>query len=148
MVAMQLVVDRIRGEFSNKVFSDTSMSTKQPSSSSSSSSSSMQPLFLSYGLQHNYNCNEFPMQTQTQTRILAFSDSRRFGTSVRHEDNFRKLKSVTETGRVLLSDRKGWTDHLTTQNVMKSVSCLVSNCFILVPLQLSSASFVLPGVLE
>lgn len=53
------------------------------------------------------------------TVILAFSDVRRYGTI--QEDKFVKLKIATESGHTLLSDRKGWFDHLTTPNLLKSV---------------------------
>ena len=59
------------------------------------------------------------------TSILAFSDARRYGTV--QEDRFVKLKIATESGRTLLSDRKGWFDHLTTPNLLKSVSCCVQS---------------------
>ena len=59
-------------------------------------------------------------------RILAFSVNKKeidgSSTLSRHEDRFLKLKRATLAGRVLLSDRKGWTEHLTTPNLVKSVS--------------------------
>lgn len=38
------------------------------------------------------------------------------------ESKFLNLKSATESGRPLLSDRKGWWDHMVTTSLVKSVS--------------------------
>ena len=63
------------------------------------------------------------------TSILAFSDARRYGTV--QDDRFVKLKIATESGRTLLSDRKGWFDHLTTPEfaqICKLLRPIISDC--------------------
>jgi hypothetical protein len=114
MVAMQFVVDRIRSEYSKGSCEQPSKPQQPPQRHHHQPFQPKPQQLLLYGLQHEFQNQE--------NRILAFSDGRRYGTSIRHEDNFRKLKSATEAGRILLSDRKGWTDHLTTPNLVKSVS--------------------------
>jgi hypothetical protein len=67
-------------------------------------------------------------QTSTQ-QILAFSGFQPHqtkGYDTWQEVKFNKLKSATESGRTLLSDRKGWLDHVTTPSLLKSVSTLNS----------------------
>lgn len=53
---------------------------------------------------------------------LAFSMRQESRTLTLREKKFQNLKNATESGRVLLSDRKTWFGHLTTPNLVKSVS--------------------------
>lgn len=124
---MQLVVDRIRCEYSKGDSKQLQQQEKQQKQSTqlslSSSSLALTHPLLFHGFQNN---KDVVIPDSKPNQILAFSDGhRRFGTSVRHDEKFRKLKSATEAGRVLLSDRKGWTEHLTAPNLVKSVSFIL-----------------------
>jgi hypothetical protein len=45
-----------------------------------------------------------------------------FAAKYRETAKFLNIKSATENDRVLLSDRRGWLDHLTPPMILKSVS--------------------------